>query len=567
MEQKTNNFEESVQNLIEEIEQRENAGILEPANALVLKKLIRKAETVEEASIIASLGTTYKKTGFHFDKRLEKHQMGNKIRYFRRNDELSFGEVKRGEPINKLIIGENYYALQNLLIQYKGGIDVIYIDPPYGMDSLRQSSETQYENAITRDNLLSMLYFRLQLAKRLLSKDGVIFCSIDDKNYAYVKCLFDDIFEESGFVASLIIESSVIAGPRRVPAMQGSVVKTAEYCLAYSRSGNNKIIKNLKYDPIDGFDSHYCNWIDVANNKIISLLDLINQTPIIKKRFELHEFKINYESLSILVGFDEVVREWLYSEDIASNIYRKGVKENIEDRNYPYNRLFKVDNKWYVKTESGFYNVFRYCDRIGKSDDYFNRFGERQVRGNLWKGFSSDGGNLEKEGFVSYKNGKKPLRLISQLIDSVVTREDAVILDFFAGSGTTGHAVLEINRRKSNKMTFILCQNNQITEEAPNGIANDITCKRLKRIMTGSCYSSDARFKKPKDFEPYGGCLEVYEIDEVANNCTEEGKTAFDVIDETLYGKERFTNLRDKVEWVCSNFESTQWNEPKKDEE
>ena len=77
--------------------------------------------------------------------------------------------------------------------------------------------------------------------------------------------------------------------------------------------------------------------------------------------------------------------------------------------------------------------LFSYADRIGKCDDYFSNYGERAVRGNLWKGFSSDGGNLAKEGKVSFKNGKKPIRLIKQLIDSVENCNSVTVLDFFAG--------------------------------------------------------------------------------------------------------------------------------------
>lgn len=173
------------QSLIEEINRRVQDKILEPSNASLLIKLIQNAESKDEAINIAALGTTYKRTGLHFDKRLEK--MSDSIRYFRKNEKLSF-YTDNAKPVNKLIIGDNYEALQNLLIQYRGAIDVIYIDPPYGKDSMGEFARTNYENAITRDNLLSMLYPRLILAKQLLSDEGVIFCSIDDKNQAYVKC-------------------------------------------------------------------------------------------------------------------------------------------------------------------------------------------------------------------------------------------------------------------------------------------------------------------------------------------------------------------------------------------
>ena len=153
---------------------------------------------------IAALGTTYKRTGLHFDKRLEK--MTNDIHYFKKNEKLSF-HTDDTKPVNKLIIGDNFQALQNLLIQYKGKINVIYIAPPYGKDNMGEFAKTNYNNSLTRDNLLSMLYPRLHLAKQLLSDDGVIFCSIDDKNQAYVKCLFDEVFGET-FINSFVYKKN-----------------------------------------------------------------------------------------------------------------------------------------------------------------------------------------------------------------------------------------------------------------------------------------------------------------------------------------------------------------------
>ncbi len=546
----------SRESLIADIDRRVEDHILEPTNAELLKKLIRQADDVDEAMMIAALGTTYKRTGFHFDKRLEK--LGKDIRYFKKNEALSF-RTDESRPTHKLIIGDNYEALQNLLIEYRGRISVIYIDPPYGKDSMGEFAQTNYENAITRDNLLSMLYPRLMLAKQLLADDGVIFCSIDDKNYAYLKCLFDDVFEERSYVSTLTIETSVIAGPRRVPAMQGSIVKTAEYCLIYSKGDNNKVMKNLKYDYIYGFDTHYNKWVDEENGKIMMLTDVVKRNTVISEIFKSYKLAVSIQNLGILVSVNDIIRKWLYSDEIASYLFRKGEKEEQTDDTdrQPFNHLFKIDNKWFLKTEEGLYNVFRYSDRIGKCDDFFSSYGERAVRGNLWKGFSSDGGNLNKEGGVSFKNGKKPLRLIKQLIDSVSLSTDDVILDFFAGSGTTGHAVLELNKDGGNR-TFILCQNNDKTRESPNGIAYDVTSKRMKRIMTGQCYDGSSNKGWLNDGKPYGDNLDVYEIETVANDSSVAGKTPFDVIDETLYGQDRFETLKDKIAWVCSNFAHTQ---------
>ena len=188
------------ESLLLEIDKRVSDKVLEPTNAELLKKLILAADDDNEAMMIAALGTTYKKTGFHFDKRLER--LSNDIRYFKKNEALSF-HTDDSKPTHKLIIGDNYEALQNLLIEYKGRVDVIYIDPPYGKDSMGEFAQTNYENAITRDNLLSMLYPRLMLAKQLLAESGVIFCSIDDRNQAYIKCLFDEIFGEGNYIDTL----------------------------------------------------------------------------------------------------------------------------------------------------------------------------------------------------------------------------------------------------------------------------------------------------------------------------------------------------------------------------
>ena len=101
-------------NLLAEWERRVEDKILERSNANLLGKLISNAESVNEAIAIAQLGTTYKKTGLHYDKRLEKRT--NEIKYFKKNEELSFSEGSKTIP-HKLIIGDNYDALRNLLIQ------------------------------------------------------------------------------------------------------------------------------------------------------------------------------------------------------------------------------------------------------------------------------------------------------------------------------------------------------------------------------------------------------------------------------------------------------------------
>lgn len=409
---------------------------------------------------------------------------------------------------NLYIEGDNLEVLKLLQNSYMGKVNVIYIDPPYNTGNdfiyhddfhrtqqdedeaagvINEEGERMVKNTASNgkyhSDWCSMLYSRLMLARNLLSEDGIIFISMDDNEITNLKKICDEVFGESSYVTSLIVESSVIAGPRRVPAMQGSIVKTAEYCLVYSRDGNNKIIKNFKYDYIDGFDHHYCNWLDVDNKTIISLTELITKTPTILERFNIYHLQPNYKNLGKLVSVDDIIKKWLYSDFVASKLYRKGEKEKIASDNYPYYELFKLGGKWYVKTEEGTFNIFRYSDRIGNCDDYFERFGERQVRGNLWKGFSSDGGNLDKEGSVSFKNGKKPIRLVKQLIDSVCNKSNALFLDFFSGSATTAHAVMQLNAEDGGNRKFIMVQLPEETAEESENFKNicEIGKERIRR--------------------------------------------------------------------------------------
>ncbi len=510
--------------LLAELDKRVADKILEPANAQLLKKLIIKAENDNEAMMIGELGTTYKKTGLHFDKRLEK--MTDSIRYFKKNEQLSF-HTDDDKPIHKLIIGDNYEALQNLLIQYKGLIDVIYIDPPYGKDSMGEFAQTNYENAITRDNLLSMLYPRLMLAKMLLSESGVIFCSIDDRNQAYVKCLFDEAFGESNFVAAFPWRKRTAKSD--VPF---GVSQDYEYILAYAKS-------RLFEASIEGGKRRYYETDDFPN-----------------RPWRIHDMSTQRRA-DERPNSDFTIINPKNGEQYPVNknaVWR--ITRNDFQKYYDEGRLVFPGDYDFLKISKP---VLRYWkeDDENKAGD---KFGQIAVSTKLPDdiGMSQDGTKeitqiLGEKVFLYPKS----IKLLSFLF-TIASNPDSFILDFFAGSGTTGHAVLDLNSKDEGNRAFILCQLNEQTDTTPNGIAYDVTAKRLKRIMTGECYDGTKDFKWIKENQPYGGNLDVYEISSVANFEATKGKTPFDVIDETLYGQQKFNTLQEKVDWVCQNFANTQ---------
>ena len=538
------NLESIKKQLIETINKKLEDKIIEQSNADLIVKLINRADTVKEAVDIAALGTTYKKTGFHFDKRLDKIVNNGRIKYFKKNNELSFSDGS-DKPTNKLIVGDNFDALQNLLIQYKNSIDVIYIDPPYGKDSMGQFAETNYNNALTRDNLLSMLFSRLVLAKELLSDDGVILCSIDDKNQAYIKCLFDEVFGERNFIVNFIINSA--------PAGQQSseyIAVQQSYCLMYKKSDSFEVNKiELCEDDLNE------KYKDGEEEGVRYYIERIWKRGVGGKKEDV-------PSLHFPVYDDENLKKIYIDEEIESipkdernelvkiiPYHTKGVLGR-----WTWARETMKENRksLYVKLTSGEYKLYK-------------KVWENEETGTMMKSIiesdigRTELGSLELKSIMNDKVFLYPKStLFIKTLINLHPNKYAKVLDFFAGSGTTGQAVLELNKQDGGNRQFILCQLDEVTDTTPNGIVKDVTSKRLKRVMTGECYDGNKEFNWIKENEPLGGSLDVYEIDSVANNESTEGQTAFDAIDETLYGKEKFTNIQDKIDWVCSNFENCQ---------
>lgn len=406
-------------------------------------------------------------------------------------------------------------------------------------------ANTNYENALTRDNLLSMLYPRLILAKRLLSPEGVIFVSIDDRNQAYVKCLMDEIFGESGFL--LNVPRITKKGGKSTQ----TIAKNNDYVLAYTLSTDIKFSQEDK-DDLSKYkyeDEHveergkYALTQTLDYNSLQYSTTMDYEIEINGRKFYpggtkegmLSRHKGNHGTTDWVWRWSKSAVEWGMKNDmfvikndrIYTKSYLKCRKKNGK------NELETIDAKKAYTTLSFIDNKYSNDNAKKELDSIFDN------------------------GSTLFKN-PKPTALVAELIKMVSPKDDSIVLDFFAGSGTTGQSVLELNKDGGNRQ-FILCTSNEITDTTPNGIVYDVTSKRLKRVMTGKCYDNSTDFELArKDFTPYGGNLDVYEIEKVASFEDTPGKTAFDVIDETLYGNAKFKKLREKIEWVCNNFEGTQ---------
>ena len=347
-----------------------------------------------------------------------------------------------------------------------------------------------------------MLYPRLMLAKQLLKEDGVIFCSIDDRNQAYVKGLFDEVFGESNLVSCVVWNSinSVLKGAKNIR-------KEHEYILIYAKDEThllfNKLASNMTFTNRDN---------DPKGAWFSSNAAAPNQNS------DTNRFAIR------LPNGSECVRNWKFSHDEFIN---GEVSLYFNGGNVPRLKIYQSE-----------------CD----------------INSSVMPSIFVDLGSITtaKKEIANIFNDKelfstpKPIKLVKKIIE-ISSDKDSVIVDFFAGSGTTGQAVLEQNKDDGGNRQFILVTNNEITDQTPNGIAYDVTSKRLKRVMTGSCYDGSSDFDWVKNHTPYGDSLEVSEITSIASS----DQKIFDAIDERLYGLDFKGDIKAKIKWICSEFELT----------
>lgn len=346
------------------------------------------------------------------------------------------------EPYNFLLEGDNLHSLKLLEKTHKGKIDVIYIDPPYNT----KNKEFIYDDCMIGEDdgyrhskWLSFMNKRLEIALSLLSDKGVIFISIDDNEQAELKLLCDSVFMESNFIVSFIRKTKSMTGD------DGNGLNIQhEYLLAYAK---NKSILKFK-----GKEKNFDNYSNPDNdpNGIWCSAD-----PSAKSGGDSTYFPIR-NPYTGKEDFPPRGRYWAFSKDTMKKYIESG--------------RIKFKEK-YTKTQRGF--IFkRYAGTMEvknmpvdsllfASNEFMNSVATSELKAIL---------NTSKF------NYPKPITFISQIVKSVSAR-NSIVLDFFAGSGTTGHAVMQLNKEDGGNRKYILCTNNE------NNICEEVTYQRLKNIQ------------------------------------------------------------------------------------
>jgi len=389
------------------------------------------------------------------------------------------GPPVNGTSPNKIIHGDNLEALKALLPEYEGKVKCIYIDPPYNTgnenwvynDNVNDPKIRKWlgrvvgkisEDLTSHDKWLCMIYPRLKLLHKLLAKDGVIFISIDDNEQTNLKLICDELFGNENYLGNLIWRKKEGGGQT-----DKYFVTEHEYICAYQKSNSFYWIDTTVKKQESEF-----NKADKDGKFKLTKLEKWGSAARKEDRPTMHFSIVDPNGIDYLpIAPDGNLGRWRIGKTTMNNLIESDLI-HWEQRNgklIPYEKTYHTtDGETTIKERSIIYNLTNTADA---SKSLTEIFGKKDV-------FDTP----------------KPFTLIEFLILHS-TDQDAVVLDSFAGSGTTGHAVLNLNKQDGGDRKFILIEMQDYAE--------NITAERVKRVING--YSNK---------EGTGGSFEYYELGE-----------------------------------------------------
>lgn len=396
---------------------------------------------------------------------------------------------------NLYIEGDNLEVLKLLQKPYLGKVKMIYIDPPYntGNDFVYHddSSRSLEEEDLAAGNIdelgnryrkntdsngrfhskwCSMIYARLLIARSLLSEDGLIFISIDDNEVRNLRNICDEVFGEDNFVNCIAVKMSEASGVKMNHAKK-RFPKIKEYALLYKKSKFSGFCMIDKY-PIDSWDSENNIFIEdfsIEDRKILEGLEIKEENS-----QEDSELANSILSKAHLIPLSEAKKKYNIQNDdeqwLFDNSYRiiktagssslaKLVKslpsipeQDIASAVSPKGVLFFYITKFNRETKQPRLQVIFADSNIYKNPCDF------------WQDIKTTGA-IASEGGVNYNNGKKPLKLLNRMV-KMATKDEDIILDFFSGSATTAHSVIQQNIEQTMHRKFIMVQLDEDLDES-----------------------------------------------------------------------------------------------------
>ena len=476
------------------------------------QELISKIKSLQDISseekvYLIELVNTKKKYGLVWEEKPEdvEEQLRSMLPVFKEVKERAIISEDKDAPNHILIEGDNLHALTALSYTHEGKIDVIYIDPPYNTgskdDFIYNDHYVDKEDSFRHSKWLSFMNRRLRLAHKLLKEDGVIFCSIGDDEIAQLTLLFSDVFKEDN-------KLGVIARVAKTAGDKGSYfAPSKDYVIAFTK--NKSVLSDFK----DTVDETLFKKIEISGPKqgqkyrddvafYQSSLDPMRGC--INQRY----FVLAPDGSLLIPPGNTFPDETLEGAKIAptsseEKVWRWSVDTYLKQKD---SLVFKQTKKSPLLDEKGnrakwnIYTKSYLSDRSEKGAsprDYLDQFINRK------------GADLIKQYDIDFSYSK-PYELIEHLIKITNKSNDITFLDFFAGSGTSLHAIMSLNQLDEGIRQCILVTNNE------NNICENVTYPRCNRLI--NAYVN----KKGKEmvFYPFNN-LRYYQSDFVPSERTE----------------------------------------------
>lgn len=411
---------------------------------------------------------------------VEKHHKKVPFRLLEPVKELSFGCSENINNGNLLVEGDNLHALKALLPRYAGQVKCIYIDPPYNTGNegwvyndnvnspeirkwLGEVVGKEGETLDRHDRWLCMMYPRLLLLKQFLREDGVIFVSIDDTEVGSLRLLMDEIFGAGNFIANFIWEKRKNRENRKVISMRH------DYIICFGKNKSDAI-KTFNQLPMNQAAlSRYTN-IDNDPRGAWKSDPATAQSG--------HATKSQFYTLTAPNGKKHNPpsgRCWIYTEEVMNQaIQDNRITFGKTGNNVPRVKTYLADKERGLTPES-----ILFAADVSTNEE---------AKKSLKEMFDGD---------TPFET-PKPMELIHHLI-TISTSKDSLIMDSFAGSGSTAHAVLKLNSEDNGNRKFI-------TIEMDQDIAKNVTAERIRKVANGYISS------KGKQVEGLGGDLQYFKL-------------------------------------------------------
>ena len=440
--------------------------------------------------------------------------------------------INNNGDMNFLIEGDNLASLTLLEKTHKGKIDFIYIDPPYNTgkeDFIYNDRYVDDEDSFRHSKWSSFMKKRLVKAQQLLADDGVIFISIDDNEYAPLKLLCDDIF---GVHNCLSIHHIQVRYANKSLNEKKDFQEVCEYVLIYAKN----ILNFHANKPYEEYDLNaFCYEIKEIGECEDSIIGGKNVKIFKKGTYEI--IKHNEGNVNLLKA------TWASGSVVKGNASGKYFETHLKPRKSidGLGTLYKVDGigedglgyRYFTGPlkESATQGLFYSGVPLVRLEEIAKGEARKYRPISNFYDFSPDFGNIRHEGGVGFNSGKKPTKMLKQFLN-YHKRKDITVLDFFAGSASTGHAVIALNNEDGGNRKFIMCTSPE------KDICRTIAYQRLKNVIEENNNTSLKYFKveylpiKEKFYYEYADELlkHVKELVELENSINFNGNSNIAII-------------------------------------